>query len=140
MSWHRGVVVITTAQLPSAKPELKFCSGSNPALGMSEIRDGEDLWQWSQLEIRINTFRWSTIPQKQFIIIIIIIIIIVNYRSIPVNPWTHLLLIFTFKSTSNLRYISLDISSVWGLAHWKSWIVLHTYIFSTIYFSENISN
>ena len=40
---------------------------------MLEIRDGEDLWQWSQLEIRLNAFCWSTIPQKQFIIIIIII-------------------------------------------------------------------
>ena len=36
------------------------------------IRDGEDLWQWSPLEIRLNTFRQSTIPQKWFIIIIIV--------------------------------------------------------------------
>ena len=62
--WHRGAVVITTAQLHSAKPELRFCAGSN---GVSEIRDGEDLWQWSRLEIRLNAFRRSTIPQKQFI-------------------------------------------------------------------------
>ena len=41
--WHRGVVVMTTAQLHSTKPELRFCAGSNPARGMSEIRDGEDL-------------------------------------------------------------------------------------------------
>ena len=41
---------------------------------MSEIRDGEDLWQWSMLEIRLNAFRLSTILQKQFIIIITIII------------------------------------------------------------------
>ena len=38
-----GVVVITTAQLHSSKPELRFCAGSNPARGVSEIRDGEDL-------------------------------------------------------------------------------------------------
>ena len=43
MMWHRGVVVITTAHLPSTKPELRFCAGSNPARGVSEIRDGEDL-------------------------------------------------------------------------------------------------
>ena len=43
--------------------------GSNPAFGVSEIRDGENLSQWSQLEIRLNAFCWSTIPQKQFIII-----------------------------------------------------------------------
>ena len=41
--WRRGVVVITTAQLHSTKPELKFCAGSNPARGVSEIRNGEDL-------------------------------------------------------------------------------------------------
>ena len=33
---------------------------------MSEIRDGEDGWQWPRLEIRQNTFCQSTIPQKQF--------------------------------------------------------------------------
>ena len=41
--WGRGVVVITTAQLHLTKPELRFCAGSNPARGVSEIRDGEDL-------------------------------------------------------------------------------------------------
>ena len=41
--WRRGVVVITNAQLHSAKSELRFCAGSNPARGVSEIRDGEDL-------------------------------------------------------------------------------------------------
>ena len=37
-----GVVVITTAQLHSTKPELRFCAGSNTAHAMSEIRNGED--------------------------------------------------------------------------------------------------
>ena len=41
--WRRGVVVITTAKLHSTKPELRLCAGSNPARGVSEIRDGEDL-------------------------------------------------------------------------------------------------
>ena len=76
---HRGVVVINTAQLHSAKPELRLCTGSNPACGMLEIRDGEDLWQWSQLEIRLNVFRWSTIPQKKLILINIIIIIMISF-------------------------------------------------------------
>ena len=44
MWWH-GVVVITTAQLHPTQPELRFCAGSNPVCGMSEIRNGEDLWQ-----------------------------------------------------------------------------------------------
>ena len=41
--WLRGVVVITTAQLHSTQPEIRFCAGSNPAHGMPQIRDGEDL-------------------------------------------------------------------------------------------------
>ena len=41
--WRRGAVVITTAQLHSTKPELRFCADSNPARNVSEIRDGEDL-------------------------------------------------------------------------------------------------
>ena len=64
--WRRGVVVITTAQVPSTKPELGFCAGSNPVLGVLEIRDGENLWQWFRLGIKLNAFRRSTIPQKQF--------------------------------------------------------------------------
>ena len=65
-------MVITTAQLHSNKPELRFCAGSNPARGVSEVRDDADPWQWSRLEIRLIVFRPSTIPQKQFIILFII--------------------------------------------------------------------
>ena len=65
--WHTGVVGNATAQLHITKPELRFCAGSKLAGGVSEICDGEDLWQWSRLEIRLNAFRRSTIQQKQFI-------------------------------------------------------------------------
>ena len=58
--------LVPTAQIHSAKPELRFCIGSNPARKVSKIRDGEDLWQWSQLEIRLNPFHRSTIQQKKF--------------------------------------------------------------------------
>ena len=54
----------------STKPELRFCTSSNPACRVSGIRDGEDLWQWSRLEIGLKDFRRSTIPQKQFMIVI----------------------------------------------------------------------
>ena len=54
--------------------QLSLNAGSNPDLVVSEIHNGEDLRQWSHLEIRLNAFRLSTLPQKQFIIIIIIII------------------------------------------------------------------
>ena len=40
---RHGSVVITTAQLHSTKPELRFCAGSNPARGVSEICYCEDL-------------------------------------------------------------------------------------------------
>ena len=71
--WHGGIVVITTAQLHSSKSGLV---GLNQALGVMEIHDGEYLRQWSRLEIRLNAFPQSTIPQKNFIIVIIIIIIV----------------------------------------------------------------
>ena len=67
--WFRpcGVVVITTAQLHSIKPELRLCASLNHVHGVSEIWDGKDPWQWSWLEIRLNVFCRSTIPQnKQF--------------------------------------------------------------------------
>ena len=41
--FRRNVVVIATAKLHPIKPELRFCAGSNPAHGVLEIRDGEDL-------------------------------------------------------------------------------------------------
>ena len=61
-------MVIAAGQLHSTKAELRFCAGSNPARGVSQIRDGEDLCQYSRLEIKLHTFRRSTILQKQFAI------------------------------------------------------------------------
>ena len=49
----------------------RFCAGSNPACDKLKIYDGEDLRQWSQLEIWLNAFCLSNIPLKQFIIIFI---------------------------------------------------------------------
>ena len=41
--WRRGVVVVTTAQLHSTKPEPRLSADSNPARGVLEICNGEDL-------------------------------------------------------------------------------------------------
>ena len=41
--WRRGVVVITAAQLHSTKSGHRFCVDANPADGVSEICDGENL-------------------------------------------------------------------------------------------------
>ena len=43
MLWYRGMVVISTAHLHSTNPEVRLSAGSNPARGVSEIRDAEDL-------------------------------------------------------------------------------------------------
>ena len=40
--WCRGVLVITTEHLHSTKPKLRFCVGSNPTYGVSEICDDEN--------------------------------------------------------------------------------------------------
>ena len=53
---YSAVVVITTAQVRSTKPEIRFCAGSSPACGMLEIRDGEDLSLMSWLEISFSDF------------------------------------------------------------------------------------
>ena len=93
----RDVVVITNVQLHSTKLELRFCAGSNPACDVLEIRDGEDLWQWSRLEIRLNSFRRSTIPQKaiQFKLIVPFDINILDWFSIKVR-----------RSDTSLPYLS----------------------------------
>ena len=49
-------MVITTAQLHSTKPEIRLCASSNPVCGMSEICNGEDLWQWSLLEKKAESY------------------------------------------------------------------------------------
>ena len=51
-----GVVVLTTSRFRSTKLEPSFCAGSNPARGVSEICNVEDLWQWSWLEKWLNAF------------------------------------------------------------------------------------
>ena len=63
IKWCHGVVVITTPQLHSSMAELRFQSQNVAHLTR------EDLWQWYPLEIRLNTFRRSTIPQKQIMVV-----------------------------------------------------------------------
>ena len=46
--WRCGIVVISSAQFHSMKPKFRFSVGSNPGRSMSEIRDDENLWQWSR--------------------------------------------------------------------------------------------
>ena len=59
-----------------------------------------DLWQFFRLEIRLNAFRRSTIPQKQFFIIIITIIIII------------IIIIITYTCTKNLYSKCTSINNI----------------------------
>ena len=57
-------MIIAAVPFHSTKPELKFCVGINPTRGESMIcdgenLDGENLWQWSRLDIR-HLFNWAT--------------------------------------------------------------------------------
>ena len=106
LNYRCGVVVISTAQLHSTKPELRFCAGSNLARGVLEICDGQNLWQWSRLEIRLIAFCWSTIPQKQFIIII-------NSKLVNVK-WRNLYVIISAKLKANI----LSTVKCKDLFHW----------------------
>ena len=68
-SSHSGVMLIcfcVNFQDPEPWEKPRTIKTQNPACSVSQICDGEDLWQWSWLEIRLNAFRWSSIPQKQF--------------------------------------------------------------------------
>ena len=71
------IIHLTTAQLHSINSELRFCAGSSPARGVSDICDGENLWQWSRLEIRDKRSSLVNYSAKTSIIIITIIIIII---------------------------------------------------------------
>ena len=62
-------MIITTTHLPPTKSEFRYCVGSNPVCGVLEIREGEDLQQWSRIEIKMNAVHRSAIPHKQLIII-----------------------------------------------------------------------
>ena len=64
--WCSGYHYCTKTD-PSKKSDLRICVGSNPARGVSEIRDGEDLWQWSgrEIKLRLSSVNHTT---KQFII------------------------------------------------------------------------
>ena len=84
----------------------------------SENQDAEDLWQWSCLEIKLNTFRRSTTPQNQFTIFIIIIIIIFHETKIvrierfsihhtfkvhrKLTSWTKIHKLWFFSSTDRI--------------------------------------
>ena len=86
--WWRSLVVITTAEFDSTNPEVMFCGSSSLACNDLKICYGEGIWQWSLMELRLNTFCRSTISQKQSIIIIniiITIIIITSFFSAPTS-------------------------------------------------------
>ena len=106
--WRRGEVVITTSQFHSTKPELRFCAGSNPARGLSDIRNSKDIWEWSRLEIRRNTFCRSTISQNNLL------------SSLSCYYFIIWLNIFWIKDY-NITHL---ISNVWGIKNFHKMMKL----------------
>ena len=109
---YRTTWIITAARLRSTKPGLRFSTGSNPACGVSAIRDGEDIWQWSRLEIRLNAFRRSTIPPNNSS----------SSSSSSSSSWKMLIrstwVIRKVKSENNLSYTSFSkIMIILGVIH-----------------------
>ena len=88
VSWRSGYHYCTTS---FNKIWTQVLRRSNLARYMSGICDGEDLRQWSRLDIRLS---WSTRPQKQFITIIIITGGCSSYKISPSIHWNHWLPIF----------------------------------------------
>ena len=84
--WCSGVVMYGAVVLWLSRLHNFIHQSLNSGSVQVQI-DGEDIfWQRSWLEIKLNAFRWSTIPQKQFIIIIIIIIIIIVIIRFEYGP------------------------------------------------------
>ena len=117
-----GVVVITTAQLHSTNTELRFCADSKSARGGAlKIRDGDDLWQWSRLEIRLNIFRRSTMPQKQF------------------NSSTKFIFRFSYQKHYLLLLQNSIIGNQWFLGLWDFCVLLYlpaVWIWKLIHFVD----
>ena len=82
--WRSGYHYCTTSFKKVWTQALRRFKSCSP-----RVRDSRwwrrDLWQWSWLEIKLNVFCQSTIPQKK--IIITIIVIITSFHYIPYVMW-----------------------------------------------------
>ena len=107
--WCSGYHYCTTS-FNKAWSQVQICSQH---LGDSQWWD---LWQWLLLEIRLNAFRWSTIPHKQFIIIIVriktlvltVIFIFNYYFAAPRLTLGH----YRGDSLANLMFITVFVKKV----------------------------
>ena len=106
---YHGVVVITTAKLHSTKSKLRFCAGSNPGHGMSEICNGKNIWQLPWLDIRSNAFPAKTITSSSSAI----------YRIECFHNKKAKLQIFVFKKTLLKRFwtntVTLNLRSFYSM-------------------------
>ena len=66
-----------------------FTNAACNGCSMSQICDGENLWQWSWLEIRLNTFCQSTIlqgKQKQLVKSDVNSVVDMLNAGVPIEP------------------------------------------------------
>ena len=140
--WCRGVVVITAAQIHSTKLELKFFAGSNLVRGVSDIRDGEDLWQWSRLEIRGQTpfvgqlyhknnssssSSWIVLKAKYLSVELFVQLFIrsgisgmYNWAAASVSVYTYSMIVNTLRVFFSLLKTFLDYSALLSCQTWFS--------------------
>ena len=96
--WRHAAVVISTAQLLSTKPELRFCAGLNFALvfclrsAMVRISDNGPDWKWGSTPVIVN-------HSAKAIIIIIIIVIITTVLIRCTSGCTSVILIKTHRTS-----------------------------------------
>ena len=112
------VMVLTTAQFHLIKPGLRFCIDSNLVCVVSEICNGENIWQWS---LRLKPLPWinhfakikTKSRQKKLIIII--------------KPWLVQPLLFHQKRIFLVWYTLYKMTGKLFNANLISHFVLHSF-------------
>ena len=108
-SWCNGYHLCTTSSMQARAHILcRFIS----CLHVLKNDDGADLWQWSLLEIRSNTFRGSAIPKNQFIMTVCCYHVTYAFQSK-----------YTLYSCLNIKGILVqNRQDIWRLSEWnRTW-------------------
>ena len=74
-------MVIFTAQFHKTKTEIRFWPGSNSAIAMSEVCDGENLTRWSRPDLRLSLINHSAKAIHHYIPFLTIILDITHFTN-----------------------------------------------------------